>query len=57
MRPKWFHVDEIPYDEMWSDDKLWLPFLLNNKKFKGYFLFNADEKTILNYQVNEIDSL
>lgn len=40
MRPEWFHADEIPFDEMWPDDKYWLPMLLAGKKFKGRFLFD-----------------
>ena len=35
MRPQWFKEDQIPYDQMWADDPLWLPFLLDNKLFKG----------------------
>jgi hypothetical protein len=45
------------YFEYRSDDKLWLPLLLANKKFKGFFLFNADEKTILSHEVNEVDAI
>ncbi len=40
MKPKWFHVDEIPFEEMWPDDKFWMPYLLAGKKFKGKFLFD-----------------
>jgi hypothetical protein len=28
MMPKWFALDEIPFDNMWADDKIWLPELL-----------------------------
>ena len=42
MLPKWFNVDEIPYNQMWSDDVYWLPLLLDGKKFEGNFVF--DEK-------------
>lgn len=35
MRPQWFTLDSIPYSDMWPDDKLWLPLLLDGKKFKG----------------------
>lgn len=35
MRPKWFRSDAIPYDNMWSDDPLWLPFVLEGKHFTG----------------------
>ncbi|MCY3639893.1 MAG: 8-oxo-dGTP diphosphatase, partial [Gammaproteobacteria bacterium] len=26
--PHWFAADHIPYDEMWEDDRLWLPHVL-----------------------------
>lgn len=40
MKPKWFQIDEIPFDKMWSCDKLWLPLLLAGKKFKGKFFLD-----------------
>lgn len=40
MIPKWFAVEEIPYDQMWTDDQYWLPLLLAGKKFKGKFVFD-----------------
>lgn len=44
MVPKWFKVNEIPYDEMWDDDKFWLPHILNGKKLKAEFIFKEGEK-------------
>jgi 8-oxo-dGTP diphosphatase len=43
---KWFPLNEIPYDEMWQDDRYWLPLLLKGKRFKGEFVYN-DEGTQL----------
>lgn len=40
MNPRWFHVDEIPFEQMWPDDIFWMPMFLEGKKFKGKFLFN-----------------
>lgn len=40
MRPQWFDLDKIPYEEMWSDDIYWIPLLLAGKKFKGRFCFD-----------------
>jgi len=54
MKPEWFHVDNIPYDQMWSDDKYWLPLLLAEKKFRGNFIFNKNFQ-VHQYQLNEID--
>lgn len=35
MRPRWFHIDAIPYDKMWPDDAVWLPHLLQGRPFSG----------------------
>ncbi|HEY4715340.1 MAG TPA: 8-oxo-dGTP diphosphatase [Candidatus Paceibacterota bacterium] len=40
MKPEWFHADQIPYEQMWTDDIHWLPILLSGKKFRGKFLFD-----------------
>jgi 8-oxo-dGTP diphosphatase / 2-hydroxy-dATP diphosphatase len=46
MRPQWFTFREVPYTEMWPDDKFWLPECLNGKKFKGYFLFGEGDAVL-----------
>jgi ADP-ribose pyrophosphatase YjhB (NUDIX family) len=42
MRPQWFATSKIPYDEMWPDDPLWLPVLLDGKLFEATFTLNGD---------------
>lgn len=42
MEPEWFAVSSIPYDEMWPNDKVWLPMLLEEKKFKIRFWHDDD---------------
>lgn len=51
MKPQWFHIDEIPFDKMWPDDKYWMPLFLSGKKFKGKFLF-GDADSILYYSLD-----
>ncbi|MDO8435992.1 MAG: 8-oxo-dGTP diphosphatase [bacterium] len=51
MKPEWFSVNEIPFQEMWQDDKHWLPLFLENKKFQGKFLFD-DADNILDYSLD-----
>jgi 8-oxo-dGTP diphosphatase len=41
--PLWTPVDAIPYHEMWADDEIWMPWLLEGKKFAGRMLFEGDE--------------
>lgn len=40
MAPQWFKLDQIPYNGMWQDDALWLPFALDGKKLLTAFSFN-----------------
>ena len=42
MRPQWFQVTDIPYDQMWPDDQYWLPLLLQGKLFKGKIIIEHD---------------
>jgi 8-oxo-dGTP diphosphatase len=41
--PLWTPLDQIPYDEMWADDRHWLPFLIRGAHFTGYFEFDGEE--------------
>lgn len=52
MRPQWFEHEKIPYDNMWPDDLLWYPLMLNGKYFNGYFKFEGIT-TLLDYTINE----
>lgn len=40
--PFWSHVDSLPYERMWSDDRQWLPYLLRHEPFAGEFVFDGD---------------
>lgn len=53
MSPKWFDIKEIPYDEMFPDDKHWLPLVLEGKKIKAYFDFDKDWN-ILSKKITEL---
>lgn len=41
--PLWLPVEEIPYDEMWDDDRYWLPHMIEGKKFKARFIFQGEK--------------
>ena len=40
--PIWVPVDAIPYEEMWEDDYLWVPLVLDDTRFLGRYLFDDD---------------
>lgn len=56
MKPQWYPIHSIPYDNMWADDKYWYPLLLKDSKFYGNFKF-LDNETLLEYNVLEVDEL
>ena len=39
--PHWFAADDLPYGEMWEDDRLWLPHVLAGRFVKANFLFES----------------
>ncbi len=55
MRPQWFAMDSLPYDQMWPDDPYWLPLVLAGKKVRGSFVLR-DNKTVVESELAEVDS-
>src|SRR3990167_8033347 len=37
---QWFDISKLPYGEMFPDDELWLPTLLEGKKIEAEFIFD-----------------
>jgi len=56
MAPKWFKESEIPFKKMWSDDELWLPYVLRGKKLKGDFIFR-DEEIIEKHNIKFVEKI
>ena len=52
-RPEWFDLEAIPYDQMWPDDRYWLPLLLDGTTFEGEFRFGDSEHDLLDWQLDE----
>jgi mutator protein MutT len=56
MAPKWFDISDIPYDDMWQDDRYWMPQVFAGKKLKTVFTFDKDDK-LLTQEITEVASL
>jgi len=41
--PLWFDIRQLPFDEMWEDDELWLRQALDGKSFRGFFVFDGEK--------------
>ncbi|MBS7637689.1 8-oxo-dGTP diphosphatase [Candidatus Bathyarchaeota archaeon] len=48
---KWFPVEEIPYEEMWQDDRHWLPLMLRGERFRGEFHFDEEDGELLDFNL------
>ncbi len=52
--PLWVHRDAMPYDEMWVDDRHWLPLLLAGQRFSGHYIF--DEQVMVDMHIHVLGS-
>lgn len=46
MKPHWFAIEDVPYDDMWDDDAIWLPAVLAGGAVNKRFYFTSDGKMI-----------
>lgn len=47
--PLWVPLGSIPYDEMWADDRVWIPWMLRGASFHLRGLFDGD--TMLGHEI------
>ncbi len=50
--PFWCPIAELPFAEMWEDDRLWLPRLLAGEHLEGDFLF--DDGRLLAHRLDTV---
>ena len=43
IKPEWFDLENIPYDQMWEDDYIWLPRVLKGETVEYNFYFGEDD--------------
>lgn len=53
MRPGWFGLDSLPYSKMWEGDKVWLPLVLDGKKFDAKLVFKDKELQECSIKIRE----
>lgn len=51
--PLWVPLEGIPYDEMWEDDRLWLPLMFERRRFVGRYVFDADQ--MVDHEIEVVD--
>jgi mutator protein MutT len=56
MAPQWYKVTDIPYGQMWADDVLWLPKVLEGIKLETVFHLDEQDK-LLSQDIREVARL
>lgn len=46
MRPRWFALEDVPYDDMWEDDRVWLPGVFAGGRVMRRFFFDGDGRLL-----------
>lgn len=49
--PMWVPKAALPFDEMWEDDRLWLPQVLDGRRITGWFTFMGE--SLIDHHVEE----
>jgi len=55
MQPKWFRIDEVPYDNMWASDRQWLPIILSGKKIKAKYTYAHEGGYVISREIREVE--
>ena len=50
--PLWCDINAIPYEEMWEDDRYWLPLVIGKRQFAGRWIFEGD--SMLDYELDMV---
>ena len=50
---RWFNANDLPFYEMWADDKYWVNLVLEGKKFDADFFLDEKNENVVKYQIRE----
>lgn len=53
--PAWFDVVELPLDQMWDDEKYWLPRVLGGERLTATFIFDESCTTVVHADIRSSD--
>jgi len=49
MRPQWYPISHLPFNEMWAADVRWIPLILNSETIEAEVMFNTDGTIVKNF--------
>lgn len=56
MNPKWFSINDLPFQDMWPDDIFWLPVVVKGNLLKAMFKF-GEKDIVLDKQIDIVNAL
>lgn len=57
MKPQWFSIGALPFDQMWEGDRVWLPKLLEGACVEGHVTFGEDNQHVIDMELREVESI
>ena len=48
---RWFEATEIPFSEMWDDDKYWIQLMLAGSRFNAKFYYDRANRKVTDYEI------
>lgn len=54
IKPAWFTPKNLPWSEMWPDDKFWMPYFLKSSPIQAKFKFDSDN-IIIEQEITEVE--
>ena len=48
---QWFNINNLPFDEMWEDDRIWYHLVFEGKKFDGWFYYSGNFEKLNDYKI------
>lgn len=46
IRPEWFPLDALPFDQMWDEGRVWLPHVLRGERVQSQVTYGADNERV-----------
>jgi 8-oxo-dGTP pyrophosphatase MutT (NUDIX family) len=56
IKPLWFDIQKLPWEQMWEDNQYWLPRILSGERIEAVILYR-DEDHVQECQFEEVSSV
>ena len=52
MKPHWFHINNLPFENMWKEARIWYPVFFKETSFEACFSFD-DHGEIIDHNITK----